>query len=41
MIPTIARNTIIWTCSIAVYGFIDFHKFMKTHKRKDGTIPKG
>jgi hypothetical protein len=34
MIPAIARNTILFTGGIAIYGIIDFIKLMNTYKKK-------
>lgn len=40
MIPAIARNTIIFTWSITIYGFIDFHRFLKAHKREGDRLSR-
>lgn len=34
MVPAIARNTIILTGSLALYGIYDFYKLLKSYKKK-------
>jgi hypothetical protein len=34
MIPVIARNTILFTGGLAIFGIIDFIRLMNTYKKK-------
>ena len=35
MIPAIARNTILFTGSLAVFGIVDFIRLMNSYKKKN------
>ncbi len=36
MVPVIARNTIIFTGTLAIYSWYDFIRLMNTYKKKNG-----